>query len=220
MFPSTYISCDYCCVTFVSLFNLRHPRDFHVAHIPKGNLVLHVLMCFFCTSAFFLLAVGFFSHSRLRGTQGVHPNTTTQVWALTDVSGTCSGGSKSRNWQITTGRHFEHVEPSRPMQTHIQIKKISDGLRLSFRILLAVSASTDCLPTSCSCSSAHARARVHLVLIECSCSCSSARARVHLVLVLDCCRARVRARVLIFQRVGMGKYMYSKHIFILLYIYM
>ena len=29
MFPPTYISCDYCCVTFVSIFiNLRHPRDF------------------------------------------------------------------------------------------------------------------------------------------------------------------------------------------------
>ena len=40
--------------------------------------------------------------------------------ALAKVRSTCSGGSKS---QITTGRHSEHVEPSRPMKTHVQIIK-------------------------------------------------------------------------------------------------
>ena len=51
---------------------------------------------------------------------------------------------------------------------------MSDGLHLSFRILLT--ARTDCLPNSCSCSSGRIRARVHLVLmLGCSCSCSSAR---------------------------------------------
>ena len=25
------------------------------------------------------------------------------------------------NWQVTTGRHSEHVEPSRPTQTHAQV---------------------------------------------------------------------------------------------------
>ena len=29
--------------------------------------------------------------------------------------------------QVTTGRPSEHVEPSRPMQTHVQVKKMSDG---------------------------------------------------------------------------------------------
>ena len=86
----------------------------------------------------------------------------------------CAGGSKS---QVTTARHSEHVEPSRSMQTHVRGEQISDGLRMSFRILLA--AITDCLPTSCLCSSARARAQVHLVLMfECSCSCSRTRARV------------------------------------------
>ena len=78
-------------------------------------------MCFFCTSTFFALpAAGLFSCSRLRGTQGARPNTTAQVWALAEVRGTCSGGS-------TTGRHSEHVEPSTPVQTHVQVKEISDG---------------------------------------------------------------------------------------------
>ena len=33
-------------------------------------------------------------------------------------------GSKS---QVTTGRLSEHVEPPRPMQTHVQVKKMPDG---------------------------------------------------------------------------------------------
>ena len=37
---------------------------------------------------------------------------------------TCSGGSK---WQVPTGSDSEHVEPSRPMQTHVQVKAMSDG---------------------------------------------------------------------------------------------
>ena len=153
---------------------------------------------FFFTSAFFaFLSAGLFSCSRLLGTQGVRPDTTAQAWALVEVRGTFSWGSKSENWQVTTGRHSEHVEPSRPMQTHVRVEKMSDELRMSFRIPLT--ARTDCLPTSC------------------SCSCSSAprsHSRV-VVLVLECCCAR--ARVLIFQRVGRGKYMYSKHIFIFIY---
>ena len=51
-------------------------------------------------------------------------NTTAQVWALAEVRGTCSGGSKS---QVPTGRYSEHVGPSRPLQTHVQVKRMSDG---------------------------------------------------------------------------------------------
>ena len=39
MFHPTWISCGYFCVTCVSLFNLRHPWDFTLTHVPKGNLV-------------------------------------------------------------------------------------------------------------------------------------------------------------------------------------
>ena len=44
--------------------------------------------------------------------------------ALAEVRSTCSGGSK---WQVPTGSDSEHVELSRPMQTHVQIKIMSDG---------------------------------------------------------------------------------------------
>ena len=46
----------------------------------------------------------------------------------------CSGVSKS---QVTTGRHSEHVEPSRPMQTHVQVKKCPTAHMIS-RILNVV----------------------------------------------------------------------------------
>ena len=29
---------------------------------------------------------------------------------------------------VSTGRHSEHVGPSRPVQTHVQVKRMSDGL--------------------------------------------------------------------------------------------
>ena len=124
------------------------------------------------------------------------------MWALPEVRGTYSGVQNHEIWQVTTERHSEHVQPSRSLQTHMLVKKMSHGLRMSFRILLT--ARPDCLPTSFSCSSARSRARVHLVLIlECSWSCSRGRgrARVHRVLALECCRARARAPVLIFRRV-------------------
>ena len=77
------------------------------------------------------------------------------------------GLQSHENWQVTTGRHSEHVEPSRPMQTHIEVKKMSDGLRMSFRTLLT--ARTDGLPASCSCSSApRAHARALVVVLSCS----------------------------------------------------
>ena len=82
-------------------------------------------MCFFCTSAFFFsYGRGFFLVLSAPRHAGSRPNITAQVWALGEVCGTCYGGSKS---QVTTGKHSEHVEPSRPMQTHAQAKKMSDG---------------------------------------------------------------------------------------------
>ena len=86
---------------------------FHATHIPNR------------TSAFLSLpAPGRFSCYRLQDTQGARPNTTAQVWALAEVRGTCSGGLKSK---VTTGSHSEHVELSRPMQTHVQVNKMCDG---------------------------------------------------------------------------------------------
>ena len=55
---------------------------------------------------------------------GSPPGPRVQVWALAEVRGTCSGGSK---WQVPMGRDSKHVEPSRPLQTHVQIKRMSKG---------------------------------------------------------------------------------------------
>ena len=103
---------------------MRHPRDF-TSHTSRRELVLLCVKAFLLhISTFFPLpAAGRTTSSRLRGTKGARPNTTAQVWALTEVRGTCSWGSKSH---VTTGRHSEHVETSRPMQTRVQVKKMSD----------------------------------------------------------------------------------------------
>ena len=77
------------------------------------------------TSAFFsLTAAGLFPCSQLCGAQGVCPDTTVHVWALAEVRGTYSGGSE---WQIPTGSDSDHVEPSRPMQAHVQVRRLSDS---------------------------------------------------------------------------------------------
>ena len=60
---------------------------------------------------------------------GSPPGPHTQVWDPAEVRGTCSGGWK---WHVHSGRHSEHVEPSRPMQPptyrihYQQVKKMSD----------------------------------------------------------------------------------------------
>ena len=69
-------------------------------------------------------AAGRFSSSRFWGKHEARPNATAQVWALAEVRGTRFGCSKS---QLTAGRHSEHVEPSRPMQTYVQVEKMSDS---------------------------------------------------------------------------------------------
>ena len=57
------------------------------------------------------------------------------MWALAEVRGTCSGGSKS---QVTTGRHSERVKPSRPMQTHVQVLNKCPTAHVISRILNVV----------------------------------------------------------------------------------
>ena len=47
---------------------------------------------------------------------GSPPGPITHVWALVEVRETWSGGSK---WQVRSGKDSEHVEPSRPLQTHV-----------------------------------------------------------------------------------------------------
>ena len=121
---SPYQAVDECFFAFffsAEILDLLRPKKLRNTYILVYILLLVCMNVFFShIDVFFSSGSGYFSCSRLRGTQGARPNTTAQVWALAEVRGTCSGVSKS---QVTTGRHSEHVEPSRPMQTHVQVKK-------------------------------------------------------------------------------------------------
>ena len=123
-----------------------------------------------CISALFSGTRGSFLVLSAPGHAGARPNKRRKCGPWSRYVALALGFQSREKWQVTTGRHSEHVEPSRSMQTHIQVKKMSGGFRMSLIILLT--ASTDCLPTSCSCSSVPcARARV----LSCPCSCSSVR---------------------------------------------
>ena len=107
----------------MSLFNLRHLRDLTSHTSRRGILYIYINV--------FFLPFGIFSSSD-RGSFLVFsppshawspPEPHTNVWALAEVRGTCSGGSK---WQLRSGRDYQHVESSRPMQTHVQVKRMSD----------------------------------------------------------------------------------------------
>ena len=86
------------------------------------DILLGINVCFSHISFFFSLpAAGRFSCSRLRGAQGARPDTKAQFWALTEVCGTCSRGSKL---QVTTRRHSMNIrKPPRPMKTHVPVFK-------------------------------------------------------------------------------------------------
>ena len=75
------------------------------------------------------------------------------------------GVQSCQNWRVTTRRGgipSTYESNPGPCKPTYWLKKMSDGLRMSFRIL--VTTRTDCLPTSCSCSSA----RVLVLVLECS----------------------------------------------------
>ena len=104
-----------------------------------------------CNMIFAPPPASLFSHSRLPASQGTRLKPGCKFWSRPG-SMACALGVQGREmWKITTGRHSEQVEPSRPIQTHVQVQNMSDGLRM-FRIQLTPH--SDCLATSCSCWSA------------------------------------------------------------------
>ena len=117
MFPPTYISCDYCCVTFVSLFiNLGHPRDLTSHTSRRGTLYIYINVYFWPFGILCSSGRGSFPVLSTPWHAGSPPGPRTQVWVLAEVRGTCSGGSK---WQVRSGRESEHVQASRCMQTYV-----------------------------------------------------------------------------------------------------
>ena len=73
-------------------------------------------MCFFGTSAFSFFPADSFLVLLAPWQAGSPPGPRAQFWALAEVRGTCSGGLR---WQVPSGRDSRHVDPTRPMQTHV-----------------------------------------------------------------------------------------------------
>ena len=75
-------------------------------------------MHFLCTPASFSVpAVGIFSRSRLKGTQGGRLDTTAQVWVPPGPRGARSGRSKSLDLASNHGIAIRSAEPSKVIET-------------------------------------------------------------------------------------------------------
>ena len=71
---------------------------------------------FLHSPAFFPVAVGLLSRSKLRGTRGARLYTTAQDWVPGGLRGACSGRSKSRHLASNRGVAFAEPEPSTTME--------------------------------------------------------------------------------------------------------
>ena len=106
-------------------FQLASPPGIHVTHIPKGNLVLlYINVLFWPFGIFFSPVRMSFLVLSTPWPSGSPPRPRAHAWALAEVWGTCSGGPK---WPVPSGKDSEHVEPSRPLQTHEQVHRMSAG---------------------------------------------------------------------------------------------
>ena len=147
-------------------------------------------------SAFFLFRPRLFSRALGPGARGEPVRTPRCPWPRSVAL--VLAVQNLENWQVTTVRHSEHIEPSKRMQAHMvknNLRQVSHAVFLTGR--------TDCLAISCSCSSARvlvlecssARAGVVLVL-ECSCLCSFS---CWCTFSCSCSSARVHARARVFE---------------------
>ena len=95
---------------------------------PRSNRYLvHIITIFFFFFPFgicFSSGCGSFLMFQVPWNADSPPGPRAQVSALAEVRGKCSGGSKLN---VPSGRHSEYVEPSRPLETHVRVKRISDG---------------------------------------------------------------------------------------------
>ena len=119
-------------------------------HPPKGNLVLLCMkLTIFGHRLFSALSPpSLFSRSLLRGRHGTRLKPGFKFRSRPGSMARALGVQSRESWEITSGRHSEHVKTPRPMKTHVQVKQIFDGLRMLLKILLTPS--NDCLATSCS----------------------------------------------------------------------
>ena len=86
-----------------------------------------MLLCinvFLGNSAFFSLPAAGVSRALGFVARREPARTPRRKFGLAEVRGTYSGGFK---WQVPSGSDSEHVEPSRSVQTHVQVKTMSDS---------------------------------------------------------------------------------------------
>ena len=111
------------CYLPVPFHQLASPPRFHFAHISRGNLI-HTYKCILLPfGIYFSSGHGSFlvlSPPWLAGS----PRTPHASLARAEVRGTCSAGLKSH---VPPGRHSEHLEPSKSLQTQVQVERISDS---------------------------------------------------------------------------------------------
>ena len=108
-----------CCRTLSRTYILVHIRIYTNAFFRPFGI-------------FFSSGCGYFLVLSVPWHAGSPPGPRARVWALAEVRGRCSGRSKSH---VPSGRHSEHVEASRPLQTHVQVKIMSGGYNLISGIL-------------------------------------------------------------------------------------
>ena len=96
-----------------------------VAKRRQPNLYIYIYnMCvFLALRHFFLFRPRFFPRALGSVARREPARTPHASLGLAEIRGTCSGGSKSH---VRSGRDSERVEPSRPLQIHAQVKRLSD----------------------------------------------------------------------------------------------
>ena len=104
-------------------FQLASPTGFQLNTHPEGGPCIYIDVIFWPFGIFLCSGLGSFLVFSAPWHAGSPPGPLTQVWAPAEVRGTCSGGSR---WQVRSGRDSEHVEPSRCIQTLVQVKRMSD----------------------------------------------------------------------------------------------
>ena len=91
---------------------------------PCGALVLLCIKLFFLAHRHFLFRPRVFSSALGSVAHREPARTPWRKFGPWPRSAARALGVQSReNWQVTTGGHSEHVEPSRPMQTRVKVLK-------------------------------------------------------------------------------------------------
>ena len=151
-------SCD--CVTCVSLFNLRHSRDFTSPPSRRRTLLFTNLFLLGHLHAF-LRRPYIFSRTLCWGARrgpACTPRRNYKVWAPGGLCGACSGRSKSQNLLSNHGVAFREAraeqDNGKPTCQHCSSKSLQDGSNNRFKLSSVLQLRTllyVCGPLLCMC---------------------------------------------------------------------